>query len=786
MRPEQLALKGFGVFRERTVIDFAGVELFALTGLTGAGKTTILDGICFALYGSVPRHGKGAVAPVVTQGALEANVSLVFGVGEGLYQVARRVKKDARGKGANTDEASLERVERSGVTEVVASGAGPVTDKVKELLGLDFEQFTTCVLLPQGEFARFLHDKPSGRQELLTALLDLGVYERIGQKALERQRQAEGQLAVISQRLDELGAVTEEDLGAVRLREGTMAELLEWLEGCGPELQALEREAAELQAEMARQTAMIASLEEVQAPDNLATLGESGEKLRADLEAVKAQLAACQQRFTDLNERGSGHPSPALLAQWIATRRAAAVTEAELVPARTLVEQEQRALDAGSAEVVIARRRLMEAADADRAAHLRRGLKIGDPCPVCGQLLTEVLLETELAGTEQFEAAVEAAESAVVKLRRSLAEASSRADKLAARMSELTRQLEGVAELSQLEEMALVVASHQDEVEACRQELASLTARHQQLDQERARLVEVESRWREDLHAVWARLIQAGLDVPAGRFDQVVVGWRELGEWAGGEKLRLADGLEKTATLLTEVSQRRQATVDQMALRLADVDLVPAANPRDAVVEALASLRARRQMMEEAREEAQVKAAERETVAGRQQLARFLNQELRADRFKKWLFDEVFTSLVAGANDRLADLTRGQYELVMEGRDFEVIDNLSAGQRRSVKTLSGGETFLVSLALALSLADQVAEAATTEAAGKLDSFFLDEGFGALDAESMDVVAGVISELGASGKTVGIVTHITELAEQMPVRYRVEKRPTGAAVEVERE
>ncbi|MGH8926859.1 MAG: SbcC/MukB-like Walker B domain-containing protein, partial [Acidimicrobiia bacterium] len=157
--------------------------------------------------------------------------------------------------------------------------------------------------------------------------------------------------------------------------------------------------------------------------------------------------------------------------------------------------------------------------------------------------------------------------------------------------------------------------------------------------------------------------------------------------------------------------------------------------------------------------------------------------ELRADRFKKWLFDEVFASLVAGANQRLAELTGGQYELAMAGRDFEVIDNFSAGNRRSVRTLSGGETFLVSLALALALAEQVAEgqAGNSETAGRLDSFFLDEGFGTLDAESLELVAAVITDLGASGKTVGIVTHVPELAEQMPVRYEIRKSGDGATV-----
>src|SRR3546814_14916578 len=82
------------------------VELFAVTGPTGSGKTTILDGICFALYGSVPRYGRGAVAPVVSQGLMEATVGLTFSVGERMYQVARRVKRDAKKRAAGIDRKS--------------------------------------------------------------------------------------------------------------------------------------------------------------------------------------------------------------------------------------------------------------------------------------------------------------------------------------------------------------------------------------------------------------------------------------------------------------------------------------------------------------------------------------------------------------------------------------------------------------------------------------------------------------------------------------------------------
>jgi exonuclease SbcC len=97
-----------------------------------------------------------------------------------------------------------------------------------------------------------------------------------------------------------------------------------------------------------------------------------------------------------------------------------------------------------------------------------------------------------------------------------------------------------------------------------------------------------------------------------------------------------------------------------------------------------------------------------------------------------------------------------------------------------VKTLSGGETFQAALALALALADHVGSLAA-DGAAKLDAIFLDEGFGTLDAESLDTVAATLETLGRDGRMVGIVTHVRDLAERVPVRYEVVKGPRTAVV-----
>jgi exonuclease SbcC len=157
-----------------------------------------------------------------------------------------------------------------------------------------------------------------------------------------------------------------------------------------------------------------------------------------------------------------------------------------------------------------------------------------------------------------------------------------------------------------------------------------------------------------------------------------------------------------------------------------------------------------------------------------QRVAKSLGQLLRADGFQRWLLGAALDVLVTDASRTLADLSAGQFELGHDGTDFLVIDHFDADSRRPVKTLSGGETFQASLALALALSSQLAGMAAAGAA-RLDSIFLDEGFGTLDEATLDVVAATLENLAAGGdRMVGVVTHVPGLAERVPVRFEVRR------------
>jgi exonuclease SbcC len=149
--------------------------------------------------------------------------------------------------------------------------------------------------------------------------------------------------------------------------------------------------------------------------------------------------------------------------------------------------------------------------------------------------------------------------------------------------------------------------------------------------------------------------------------------------------------------------------------------------------------------------------------------------------FEAWLMASAVRELCAIASRRLKDLSSGAYSLDEQDGDLVVIDHANADTVRPVKTLSGGETFLASLSLALALAEQVAQV-SPQGAAHLESLFLDEGFGTLDSETLDVVRDAVQELRSTGRMVGIITHVRELAEQIPVQFRVTKDARSSHVE----
>jgi exonuclease SbcC len=162
-------------------------------------------------------------------------------------------------------------------------------------------------------------------------------------------------------------------------------------------------------------------------------------------------------------------------------------------------------------------------------------------------------------------------------------------------------------------------------------------------------------------------------------------------------------------------------------------------------------------------------------------VAAALERELHRNNFVAFVEREAMQALATEAAARMEHLSRGRYRLRAEGDEFMVIDRQNGDEQRSVKTLSGGETFLASLALALALAERLPSLAGHGGALSLESLFLDEGFGSLDADALDVAIEALEMLAGGDRMIGVISHVPLIAERLPDHIEVTKSGGSSSV-----
>ncbi|WP_372366408.1 AAA family ATPase [Candidatus Uabimicrobium sp. HlEnr_7] len=220
MKILKLSIQGFTCYREPITIDFSDLELFAITGATGSGKSSIIDAIIFALYGKVPRVTND-VSSLISYDVDAMHVLLEFKSGTNVYKVARKVQHK------KSTQAILDKW--SGDWEECASGVRLVNQEVANVVGLDYDSFIRCIILPQGEFARFLTDAKS-RQDILTHLLNLGILGRMQQKASKNYDAVKKEIEYIDLRLNnEFAGANQENLKKNELEYNQLEEELDIL-----------------------------------------------------------------------------------------------------------------------------------------------------------------------------------------------------------------------------------------------------------------------------------------------------------------------------------------------------------------------------------------------------------------------------------------------------------------------------------------------------------------------------------------------------------------------------
>ena len=781
MRPLKLELEGFTAFRAPTCLDLADLDLFAITGPTGAGKSSLIDAISYALYGQVPRVGDD-VGDCISQGMERMRVVLEFMAGEERYRVYRETRRKGQ------PNARLDRMEE-GQWIALADRSRDVTAAVVRAVGLDYNAFTRSVLLPQGQFQEFLAGSADKRRAVLRSLLRLDVYERMRGRATSLA-------AELKTRLDE--------------RERELAALAE----ATPEsLRRIEQELGERRDEATRLQAAARTLADglelaatlTQARERLRAAQGEAEALRADLNATQdlvaegdEQLAALEQAAADAEARlaancfdperlaaltlalGRARDLIRCLEDLARAEAARAGAEARIAQLGAATEERKRRHASAEAELAAADAARREAELHDLAAALQRGLRPGDVCPVCGGVVGE-LPAVAGDGLAAAQARYEAARTAEAKERGALQSAVEAAVRAAAereaaggRCDDLSRQHHALAS-----ELAEALPAEADvsiaALDAALQQQTAARAERQGLEDEVRKTTAGRERLRGEVDAArWklsalsqraeaaAKARDAALAAVSEAADHLAalaqkVGWPEV-----------VDGLRVDADVAPGLRSRLESTharQQENALLIGQTE--------ERLKRLLADL-----------ERAKSLRHDLEDVKQEHGVAADLAQVLMANRFQAFVQQEALATLAADGSRRLEQLSAGRYRLGVDtkGQDFVVVDQWNADEPRPVKTLSGGETFLASLALSLALAESLPGLAASRRV-VLDSIFLDEGFGSLDAEALDRAADALDALRGENRLVCVVTHLQELAQRLPARVVVSKSESGSTVSV---
>lgn len=258
MRPLVLKISAFGSYAGAQTVDFTelqGRTFFLIHGPTGAGKTTILDAICFSLYGDASNEYRDSksLRSDHAEATTCTEVTFDFAVGQDVYRVRRspeqvRLKRRGEGTTVQTAEAALWKLAPDDTTALIATGWGKVTESVESILGFKSSQFRQVVLLPQGEFRKLLLADSRDRQEIMQTLFKTELYrtveEMLKTKAQALKQQFEGLTKESGWILQEAGIQS-------------LAELQEKQAGCQRQLQETSKKVAQQAVQLSQAQAAL-------------------------------------------------------------------------------------------------------------------------------------------------------------------------------------------------------------------------------------------------------------------------------------------------------------------------------------------------------------------------------------------------------------------------------------------------------------------------------------------------------------------------------------------------
>lgn len=854
MRPIYLEFCGINSFSEKAVISFDRLlrsGVFGIFGDTGSGKSTILDAVNFALYGSIERIGRRNNSQFINYNCDSASVAFEFEMEEAA-RVRYRVERSIRKK-TGLQKAQLFEREGEGFRGV-CDGVESVNEKLEEIIGLKQEDFRRCIALPQGEFAQFIKSTPSDRMRLIARLFDLeekgqplsqevnrrfnlvkddyrqtegklGEYADISIETVEaaaresrRLAERESQLAQEA-RQAELAFLSVQDAYAKRKKLDALEERLRASEKALPvweekraALPGLER-AEQLrqgtaEAEQREQALNKAQAEREKCADLLRKEEESLSRLsqaqaqnglEEQLSRSERKLAQAQLLLKDVKLLRSLRVKRSQLREQYKLYRQGYEASAQACEKEiSRLERELSAYGGGDTLYDYLKENFKDAVLAEEYAAFCADLRdLAHRHPELDEELEPLLHKYSAAQAAPFDfGAANAAfrkkdelRSALERQRAkqsTLATQKERCDEIGNNGKEVAQQIE---EIEENLKHVFPGGNAEEALEEITRENAALKQKKKEeesaLSAAQARVSELKSR----LSAWEAKLQVLNGELKNVRDRQAALlaqsGWASVAEaqafalrYGAAEPLRretdaffAAYARDKEARKELDLPEVRAVTEEAYC---GAQDLFNRKKAEQSETgKQLAAQDAVLATMRQRLEKKQAYEGEFLRLKKQFELLEKLKKLLDGNKFMEFVAVEYLKEISAQASKLLLGLTNGRYFLEYQ-ENFFVGDNLNSGILRSANTLSGGETFLVSLSLALALSSVIYR----KSLKPIEFFFLDEGFGTLDEKLLDTVMDTLERLKNAKFSIGIITHVEELKHRIESKLLV----TGATEE----
>lgn len=750
MKPERLILSAWGPYPEKVDIDLKGAGengLFLITGPTGSGKTTLFDGISFALFGEVSGsiRENGSLRSDFAVPETETFVRLFFVHRKQRYEIFRSPRYERPKKRGSGTVSQAEKAELFCGGELMADGAREVTEAMQKLLGLNAVQFKQVSMIAQGEFQKLLIAGAKERTQIFRTIFHTKNVEAAVRLISEQAKTIYASYNNLVQRIQEaaagIEAGTEEEQAELCGKRADMMQLLtvlpEWIEKEKKEYKKKDEEYTALEKETAG-----AALVQERAKhrkrllQNIAALGEEQKLLKSRLEEQKKELGRlaeeqAEKKLTAIEEAIAGiQEQKEIYLRWKREQELLVGEEQELqrLQLQYLSEEQKEKEKQARYEQIFSMYRHMS------AGILAKDLKEGMPCPVCGSLQhPHKAQEAQTVSQEELEQA----------------------------KGEWDRQREKTGKLH------VRAAECYAQVRVRREQLekeAGQLLKEEALCREEERLLEKQNYYKqvkETTENMLRAVEQKQLDAERSRAQQEALE-KELAECPQEQEVYSEERLSECRKRMDKLSAEKERlhariTVNEKALK---------------------SIQDKQEVVLELKKRYGI-------VSDVEQLVKGNNPKRLV--WEQYVLSVYFDIMLHAANLRLAPMSDGRYEMFraegvgdLRSRDsleIEVLDHYT-GKRRSAKTLSGGEAFKAALSLALGMSDMV----QSYAGGiEVDALFVDEGFGALDAQSLDQALKVLQGLTGKNCMIGIISHVQELKDRIEKQIVIEKTNTGSRI-----